>query len=108
LRPAIAIVSSTSAREDRADPGHRLDAARDRIGKTDLLQHVERRQVDALQVRFGHRLEVAAIHARPDRTLIHGERRRTQRPARLPPPAAARFGLNDTHWMALTQNSDKD
>ena len=75
--------------------------------KPDLLQHIEHCLVDALQVGVRHDLVVAAAHARPDRPFIHGQRGGAQRPARLPPAAAGEFGLNDTHWMALAQNSDR-
>ena len=52
----------------------RLDAGGDGIGESDRFEQVERRLVDAFHVALRQGLVVPALHARPDRRLLHRNR----------------------------------
>jgi hypothetical protein len=77
------------ATEQTAGLGHQVDAGRDRIRQPDLLQDVERRTVDALDLGCGERPVAAARQAGPDRHLLAWNWLRAQLPPRFPATPAA-------------------
>ena len=78
--------------ENGAGGGHGLDARWRRLRKTDLLQRIERRGMDARHLCFGQRRVLAAGETGPHRAKIVRQRGRALRHARraaaraAPPP----------------------
>src|SRR5450631_2508585 len=84
-------------RELGAHPGHVFDAARGGIGESDVLEHIERRMVDAKHVGIGQRLVAAALHARANGANAVGQWGRASGPARRSRSATDNLGYNFTH-----------
>ena len=77
------------APEHAARRNHQVDARRDRIGQPDLLQDIQGRTVDALDLGVAKRPIAAARQTGPDRHLVAGDRPRAQLAPCFPaaPPA---------------------